>query len=404
LPAPRVIFVNRVFWPNEAATAQLLTDLADALAARGWEVHIVAAGNGPTERGDIRIHRTGAESNFRPWRYAAFLHRARQRLRALVRPGDVVVVKTDPPMLTAAVTTLAHRRGARVVQWIQDIYPETLTTHLGPWSRPVLWPLRRARDAAWRESAACVTLGADMAVALRAAGVPPERTACLPNWAPAELETPARESDIAAVRAAWGVGDAFVVGYSGNFGRVHDVATFLYAAARLRDEPHVRFVFTGSGARWATVRDFVRTHQLTNVVLTPPQPRHLLAAALAAADAHLVTLRGGFESCVFPSKFAGILAAARPVLFIGPGDCELARICRAEQVGAVTLPGAADELGAVIRAWAHAPGELTTLRRRARSLYERDYRLTSLAAEWDRYLRDLVARDESPLPALSGGG
>ena len=33
MSAPRVIFVNRFYWPEEPATAQLLTDLAEGLAA-----------------------------------------------------------------------------------------------------------------------------------------------------------------------------------------------------------------------------------------------------------------------------------------------------------------------------------------------------------------------------------
>ena len=55
----RVIFVNRVYWPSTAATAQLLTDLAEALAARGREVHVIAAGTGPDQRNSVAIHRTG---------------------------------------------------------------------------------------------------------------------------------------------------------------------------------------------------------------------------------------------------------------------------------------------------------------------------------------------------------
>lgn len=399
MSAPRVIFVNRVFWPNEAATSQLLTDLADALAARGWEVHVIAAGPGDDHRGAVTIHRTGLEPSFRPLRYAAFLHRARRQLTTLVRPGDVVVLKTDPPMLAAAATKLAIARGARVVQWVQDIYPETLAAHLGAWSRPFLWPLVRARDAAWRRAVACHTLGEDMAAVLRAAGVSSDRVACLPNWAPVELHTPANAADIAAVRAAWGVGDAFVVAYSGNFGRVHDVETFLEAARALRDEPGVRFVLTGSGARWGEVRMFVQTHALKNVVLTPPQPRARLAASLAAAEAHLVTLRSGFESCVFPSKFAGIIAAARPVLFVGNATSELAQICRQENVGAVAAPGDSAALVATIRAWSDRGAAWQETGRRARALYERDYALPALADEWDRRLRAIVSAGESPLPA-----
>ena len=44
MPAPRrVVFVNRFYWPDEPATAQLLTDLAEGLAAEGWDVSVIAS-------------------------------------------------------------------------------------------------------------------------------------------------------------------------------------------------------------------------------------------------------------------------------------------------------------------------------------------------------------------------
>ena len=63
--SPRVIFVNRVYWPSTAATAQLLADLAEGLAARGWPVHIIAAGTGPDQRDGVTIHRTGGDESHR---------------------------------------------------------------------------------------------------------------------------------------------------------------------------------------------------------------------------------------------------------------------------------------------------------------------------------------------------
>jgi len=37
----RVIFVNRTYWPGEEATAQVLTDLAEGLAGKGHDIHVI---------------------------------------------------------------------------------------------------------------------------------------------------------------------------------------------------------------------------------------------------------------------------------------------------------------------------------------------------------------------------
>ena len=59
LAAPRLIFINRVYWPDEAATAQLLTDLAGGLAGKGWETHVIAGGGEAESHAGVGIHRAG---------------------------------------------------------------------------------------------------------------------------------------------------------------------------------------------------------------------------------------------------------------------------------------------------------------------------------------------------------
>ncbi|MES1194667.1 MAG: hypothetical protein ABUL65_02150, partial [Opitutus sp.] len=133
---PRLILVNRVYWPSTAATAQLLTDLAEGLAARGWPVHVLAAGEVSTRHQGVTIHRTSCSDRHsglfsRLVNYGRFRREAQRQLTALVQPGDVVVIMTDPPMLGAALTGPAVQRGASVIHWIQDIYPEIVTAHVG---------------------------------------------------------------------------------------------------------------------------------------------------------------------------------------------------------------------------------------------------------------------------------
>jgi colanic acid biosynthesis glycosyl transferase WcaI len=388
LSRPKLIFVNRVFWPNEAATAQLLTDLATALAARKWDVHVIAAGDGPGSFEGVTIHRAGAEPRGRAGRYLHFLRAARRELRRLIAPGDVVVLKTDPPLLAVAATALARGRSAHVVQWIQDIYPEIATEHMGAWSVPALAPLRWARNRAWRVSARCVPVSEDMHATVRAAGVPAARAIVLPNWAPRELDTPAAPDAIAAIRRGWGVQNEFLVGYSGNLGRVHEFATILDAAALLREHAHIRFVFIGGGPRLTEVRAGIAERRLTNVALHPPQPRAQLAVALAAPDAHLVTLRPGFERLVAPSKLAGVLAAGRPALFVGPTGGEIAQLLADESCGNTIATGDARTLASTLTAWASDRAQLASLSTAARRAYERRFRFANLVERWDALLHE----------------
>jgi colanic acid biosynthesis glycosyl transferase WcaI len=392
---PRIILVNRVYWPSTEATAQLLTDLAEGLAARGWAVHVLAAGETPDVHRGVTIHRTGTPEQHRglvsrALGYRRFLGAVRRQLTALVQAGDVVVALTDPPMLGTVVAEAIAGRGAAVVQWIQDIYPEIAAVHFGPVAGFLLRGLQRRRNRAWSQSAAGVTLGTDMAQAVAATGVAAERLSILPNWAPRELDEPPPAEAVAAYRQRWNAEGRFVVAYSGNLGRVHEFATVLEAAERLQADAGIVFRFIGRGPQWAKVAATVRQRGLANVGLEAAVPRVELGAMLAAADAHLVTLQPAYGRLVYPSKLAGVLAAGRPALFVGPADGDIARLLQAQHCGAAFAPGAAEALAETIRRWAGDRPATARLGANARQTYTAHFTGAAALARWDELLRRLA--------------
>lgn len=391
----RVIFVNRVYWPSETATAQLLTDLAEALAAKGWRIEVIAAGTGPAEHNGVLIHRTGPGEVHEGMRsrignYVRFVRQCRRQLRTLLRPGDFVVSMTDPPLLSLA----TKMRGSISIHWLQDLYPEIAAAHAGIAARIALWPLRWIRNRSWRDAASLVCVGADMPPLLRANGIRPEFVHLIPNWAPRELEHVPDAGAIAARRNEWQLSNRFVVAYSGNLGRVHEFDTVISAAEILRDDARIAFLFVGDGPRLAEVRRAVAARALSNIRFLPFQRRADLAVSLAASDVHLVTLRPGFEQFASPSKLAGALAAGRPVLFVGPPNSELARTIQTGKCGLAVAPGDAMKLAAAVRTlrdeteWRQEAGA------NARSTYDRDYRLGVAIDRWERVLADVLRQQD----------
>lgn len=341
----RLIFLNRFYWPDEPATAQLLTDLAEGLARNGHEVIVITSHPGRPgvphreERHGVRILRTRALGLGRHGLvgraadFLLYLAGAAANLLLESGPGTLAVALTDPPLLGPMAWTVAVPAGARVLHWTQDIYPEVAEAVApGPLSRLAGLVLRPWRNLAWRQSRGVVALGREMAVFVRRQGVPSGRVTVIPNWAPAGADAPA-PGEVAALRERWNVAGKTVVAYSGNLGRVHDLEPVLDVAAELRDDPGFVFLFIGGGAHRAGLMRRAAQLELRHVHFLPAQPRRSLAASLAAADVHLVTLRPGCEALVFPSKLYGIAAAGRPVAFIGPATCELAELVRTFGLG-----------------------------------------------------------------------
>lgn len=367
----RLIFLNRFYWPNESATAQLLHDLARHLAAQGHDVTVVTSDSVDSSRpkretvAGVHIRRVSHHSQrigvaTKGREFVFFLLGAARALFALARRDTVVVAMTDPPLLGIMANFVTGLRGARLVNWTQDIYPEIairLSNHRAPaLAASLLLPWR---NLAWRQSEHCVAISEGMARHLHEEGVAHAHTSVIANWAPQGLSPqPASAGD--ALRAEWGLSGQFVVAYSGNLGRVHDLDSILALAEELRTEPRVTLLLIGGGPGRAGLEAAAASRGHANIQFRPAQPRARLAESLAVADAHLVTLRPECADLVFPSKFYGIVQIGRPIVFIGPRDCELASIVEDHGLGLAGSPDDLRSLASGLRAWAaHRPAYAT---------------------------------------------
>ena len=380
----RVAFVNRYFHPDHSATSQIASDLAAHLASRGWEVVAITSrqrydeprarlakretANGVTI---VRVWSTrfgraglvGRAIDYLTFYASAFFAMRRER-------DAIVVAMTDPPLLSV-VAALASRR---VVNWVQDLFPEVAEA-LGI-RLPLLkglrnWSLRRAK--------ANVVLGE-----LMAARVP--KAVVIHNWADAALAPRTARLQPALPREgrAEATPYVFTVGYSGNLGRAHDFETIVGAMKRL---PDVKFVFTGGGAQL----DAVRSAAPANAEFRAYVAREHLSESLSSVDAHLVSLKPALEGLIVPSKFYGILAVARPVIFVGAHDGELARLIEAYRCGVVVEPGDVEGLVRAIETLAHEREQTAQMGLRGRELYLHRFAPHHAFAAWERLLGELAA-------------
>lgn len=389
----RVLFVNRFFYPDHSATSQMLIDLAMDLREAGLDITVIT-GRQLIDSARARLpaheHVEGIDVH-RVWStrfgrttlvgrgidYLSFYFAAGWRLARLCRCGDVVVANTDPPLISAIAGWVAKWRGAHLVNWLHDLFPEIAERlGMGFVRGRLARALRALRNRSLHAASMNVVIGARMAEQVRNLGISPERVTTIHNWCDGEAVRPLPLAGH-ALRQAWKLGDRFVVIYSGNMGYAHEFDTVLDAAHRLRARVDILFLFIGAGVRRARLEQEARTRGLSNVQFKPYQPREALGQSLTAANAHLVSLLPALEGLMVPSKFYAAAAAGRPILFVGAGDGELAGLIADAGCGFQVQPGAGEALADHISALAANPalGERQGLA--ARRLFE---------ARFDRHL------------------
>ena len=407
----RVVFVNRYFYPDQSATSQVLTDLVKGLASSGFAVSVVccrqlyddAQAQLPAKEilFGATVHRVATTRRGRhgllgrSLDYATFFGSCITLLLIIVRRGDVLVIKTDPPLMSLLALPIAAIKRAVGVTWQQDVFPEIASSlganPLPSWLDAVL---RRLRNASLRAARMNVVIGVRMQEHFTGLGIPSRKLRVIENWADPEAIRP-KSSSASALRNGLGLSDRFVVCYSGNLGRAHEFATMLAAAQRLSVERAFVFLIIGAGALTAALKRAVIDRGLENFCFQPYQPRETLEDSLAAADVHLISLLPALEGLVVPSKAYGVLAAGRPLIYIGDPNGDVAQAVQGTGCGRAVSVGDVDALVTALRSFKAQPALCEEMGRRARQLLCERYSMQIARERWVALLRECTNDDES---------
>lgn len=394
----KIIFLNRFFYPDHSATSQLLSDLAFDFAARGTRTMVITsrqriddpdAGLPGTEViDDVMVHRVWTTRSGRAslagrmLDYLSFCAAAGWLLFRECERGDVVIAKTDPPLLSVPCAWITAIRGARLVNWLHDLFPEVAqrleVRGIPGWLAVVL---RALRNASLKRARTNVVLGERMAAALKVEGIEQEKIRIIHNWCDGNVVRPVPRSKN-TLRKEWSLGKRFVVMYSGNMGRAHEFETMVAAARILRPRQDILFLFVGDGVRRRWLENEASRRGLRNIVLKPYQPKALLAQSLSAADVHLISLRPALEGLIVPSKFYGVAAAGRPTLYIGSPDGEIPRILAENSCGVTIAEGDGEGLANQIVLLAENSGARAAWGRAARQIFETAFDKPLALAAW----------------------
>jgi len=410
----RILFINQYYWPDCASTAQHLTDLAESMAAAGFECHVLASRSRyqPGEprppaheiHEGVHVHRVPATSLGRRGTlarmtdYLSFYLGA--VLKALFLPRvDVVVTLTTPPIIGLIGTVLKRLRGTRHIYWSMDLHPDASLAlrRMSPHSLFGRF-VHELSGFVYRSADKVVVLGPYMADRIAQKQVPPERIATIPVWSRRDeiYPTPRAANPL---RKAHALGDAFVAMYSGNLGLAHSFDEFLEAARRLRDRSDIVFVFVGGGPRLGEVKAVRDRDLLTNLRLLDYVPRDQLQMSLSLADVHLISMRPEMTGIVVPGKLYGVMAASRPAVFVGPEHCESADTIRSAGCGFAIKPGDVDGVIAALELLASDRSIGRRMGERGRSALIAHHEQRLCCNHWFDLIRQLAESSRSATPA-----
>jgi colanic acid biosynthesis glycosyl transferase WcaI len=370
----RILLLNLYYPPDTSATAKMAHTVVEALSS-SHEVTVLCGrpSYDPTERRDWRLYQTEIAGRVRIVRVGStdfprmdmkkrvvnyFSYVALVIPHALFVPCDVVMAMTDPPFQGIVGAMVAMLKGKPYVYNIRDMYPDMAVggSIVEPgwlariWEKLHRWALRRAKRV--------IVLGEDMRARIVEKGVDPAGVMIVRDGAeilPPNTPLPTANPEVVrAIRGSF----SFVLVHAGNLG-FYGAWNTLVAAARSLAKEGVGLVFVGDGAQRSQIE--AAAAGSANIRFLDFFPASKISSVLAAADAHVITVKRGLEGVVVPSKMYGILAAGKPIVAVAPKETDVVSLGVARGFAVAADPDRPAEVVNVVREMASDPAKLKAM-------------------------------------------
>lgn len=338
-----ILVLSQVFFPDNVATSQALSDLVFRLAEKNHRVKVITSRHNyenpsiiyPSHEviKEVDIHRlnnTGFGKRSPGLRILDFLTFNLLIFFRLIiisrKKTDVILTMTSPPLLPFLGVLIAQMKKIRFIFWAMDLQPE-LSIASGVLKKGSLISrfLQKIIDYSYRKSDSIITLDDFMANHIYDRVDRKKNIVSIPVWPMMNEVYEGIKENNPFVRE-YGLTDRIVIMYSGNHSLVHPLKTLLDTAAALKDDNRFLFIHIGSGVRLQEIIDRKNTDHLENIRILPFQPREKIHYSLSAADIQVVVLGDQMVGLTHPNKIYGAMFIGKPILYIGPEHSHITEI------------------------------------------------------------------------------
>ena len=336
--------ISELFYPDEVSTAQILTDIATKKVA-GNKTNVICGPSGyeksyshQKEELDSRItiHRIAMpilDKNKlfqRILRMLILTFKMSWLVLFRVRKNHNVFITTNPTFLIISLSFLKKVKGFNLEILVHDVFPENLVpVGLIKKNSFKYRLLSKIYNTSYKKADRIIVLGEDMKM-LIAEKIEPKKIKIniIPNWANDDI-SPLINFNISKYLGV-DVKNKIVFGFAGNLGRVQGLLEFIDLFNRSVNS-NIVLVIIGDGALKPVLLEKIKN--LENVYYLGPKPRIEQNLFLNACHIGLVTLIKGMKGLGVPSKTYNLMAAGRPLFYIGDNNSEIDNYVKKYQCG-----------------------------------------------------------------------
>lgn len=269
------------------------------------------------------------------------------------RRFDVVFVYAPSPLLQALPAIFfAWTRGIPLVLWVQDLWPEALTSTGFVRNRFLLVAIKRVVRYIYRRADLLLIPSEAFRDSIERLGGDPNKVLFHPNSSkPVPMQEALSENTQQLVQS---VRRQFSIVYAGNIGTVQALDTVVAAANLLKDQDDVRFYIVGNGTMASAVANDILRLGLSNVEMSGWVSPDEIQAVYDASSVLLLCMKDDAEIAqTIPNKLQVYMAAGKPIIVSGNG--EPARVLTQARAGLVANAGDARALAEAVMSLRRLP-------------------------------------------------
>lgn len=248
-----------------------------------------------------------------------------------IKSGDKVLMVTNPLPLILKMAKLRSKMDFELMLLVHDIFPENLIPARVLLPKFAYKVLENQFSKAYSKVDLMISLGRDMSQVLRkkvARYNSRPSIVIIENWGDIVNIMPQDKA---------GTHKKCTIQYAGNIGAVQGILQFISTFRKASNE-YLNFSIWGTGSEEHRIRDMIENDGLKNVTLNGPYFRSQQVDILNECDLALVTLSKGMFGLGVPSKTYNILAAGKPILYIGEPGSEIGLLVKEHDLGWVFSP------------------------------------------------------------------
>ncbi|OAZ03083.1 glycosyltransferase family 4 protein [Flavobacterium succinicans] len=331
-----VWIISELFYPDEVSTAQILTDIATKISEKqrvsilagpvGYEKSYHSANGKLSE--EIVIHRVSLPNFDKNNLLQRFLKLIFLTIKMSffmfknIKDGDRVIQVTNPIFLILTTAILRNLKKIKLEFLVHDVYPENMIPAGMIKKDSFKYSfLSFFFNKAFIQADRLIVLGEDMKqLMLLKTNQENQVIDVIPNWAD-DFIYPDRIFDKSDYLNQ-NVEGKIVLGFAGNIGRLQGVVEFI-SIFKKATNPNLVLTIIGDGAIKNEIEAMIEHDKISNVIVLGSKPRNEQLQFLNACDIGLITLKKGMKGLGVPSKTYNIMAAGKPILFIGDLGSEI---------------------------------------------------------------------------------